>query len=430
MGHTTSELDNHSLDAGHSDASLPFTEDEVQARLLHFTEHYLRIYVWGFALLFPLFGVLDALYLGRDALLYVVLRILISGSVLALWTITRKSEQFRFYSVHLLLVLGLLHTIALYWALQGTAGMFYLHLIAAIYVLTPILILWKAGHMLVQWILATGLLFTAAWLIPDVDPTNLMVRGGAVIIVAVTVATMIPRFALPYRRDVAETRIMLEKGHFKAVAARVAKFNATAGMMHTYHPEKHTREQHESPLQSNSDALNRPRFATLDGPAPLADRLPLQRADTGEIMRTVLNDLQSETRSNNVQIDFFRPKEELLALVNLPAAQLALTTICTELIRYGKGMRMQVIMESNEHFVLIHFTVSKTGIANEELESIFKMLDILARKLRPYTEKTSQKMFKAAFVLGGMNATLLHTDTGTDVRYARIALHVNDSLHA
>jgi ABC-type multidrug transport system fused ATPase/permease subunit len=407
-------------------AHSPVTSEEIDARLNVHTDHYLRLYIWAFALLFPIIGILDVMYLGTGSVIYVVARVLVSVAVLATWNLTRHSHLFRFSSVHLALVLGLLHTIGLYIVSPVSAGMFYLHLIAAAYLLTPALILWRARNMLFQWVFVVFVLFSAAWVIASIDVATLLVNGGAVLIVVSAAASLVPRIAMPYRRGVAETRIMLEKGHFEHVEAVLAEKLKEAQQTRM---DSNASDINDMDPSDNTDAQKRPRFATfgeLYAESTRPDRLPVEVIDAAEVMRSVLTSLQQETRTNNVQIDFIRPEHKLQAMANLQGIHQAFTGICTELIRYAKGMRLQVILEANEHFVLIHLTVSKSGVASDDLESIFTVLDILARKLRPYNEKISRNMFKAATLLERMNASLLHTDTGTDVRYARIALQVAD----
>jgi hypothetical protein len=400
--------------------SNPVSPDEINTRLNRYTDHYLRIYIWGFALLYPLLGILDVLYLGSTSVTYVIARLLISVAVLAIWNVTRLSENFRFTSVHLALVMSITHTVGLYLVAPVFAGMFYLHLIAALYFITPLIVLWKSRNMLFQWIFVLFLLFTAAWILPGLDAAGLMINGGALLIAASAAATLIPRITVTYRRDVAETRLMLEKGHFEHIEEIIAKKSSVEKVADT--------EQNLNLEPStNTDPQKRPRFATfgeLYAESTRPDSLPVERLDAAEVMRSVLTSLQQESWSSNVQIDFIRPEQKLEAMANPQGVHQAFTSICSELIRYAKGMRLQVILESNEHFVLIHLTVSKSGIASEDLESIFNVLDVLARKLRPYSEKVSLNMFKASMLMDRMNATLLHTDTGTDVRYARIALQV------
>jgi hypothetical protein len=417
-------VDNETLATDVSRMQSPVTPDEILTRMNRYTDHYLRVYIWAFALMYPLFGILDVIYLGAGSATYIVARILISISILAVWNVTRHSEILRFSCVHLALVLGLLHSIGLYIAAPASAGMFYLHLISAVYLITPVVILWKAKHMLFQWIVAVFLLFTAAWLMSGLDVAKLMVDGGAVLIVTAAAATMVPRIALPYRRDVAETRLMLEKGHFEGIIALTKALQEQKDVQYT---GQTTPDSGVSINETNTDPQKRPRFASfgeLYAESTRPDRLPVEQMDAAEVMRSVLTSLQQESRAANVQIDFIRPEQKLQAMANPQGVHQAFTGICSELIRYAKGMRLQVILESNEHFVLIHLTVSKSGIASDDLESIFNVLDVLARKLRPYSEKISQNMFKAATLLERMNANLLHTETGTDVRYARIALQV------
>jgi len=154
---------------------------------------------------------------------------------------------------------------------------------------------------------------------------------------------------------------------------------------------------------------------------------PLSLSDT---LHSVLGSMQDLAASREVTLELIQPETNIWVAANLQGLHRALTGIVETLLRSTRETRFQVVLEVGNPYVDVHFALSRTGLSSGDPESIFAILDVLSRKLEPYTASISTAMFTAATLLSRMDGSLLHTRTGTEVEYARVRLRFNKETDA
>jgi len=392
----------------------PVSSNEIDSRYEIHTAHYLKLAVGFFSLMLTLTSILDILFLGSASLPFIASRIAVAILVPLIWYKTRNSETLRFHCIHAALLLSLVHTLWITGSLSHGTGLFYLHLMAAVYLLTPVFVLWGTGHMLFQWSVAAVFILIFSLLIPH--SVEVYLQGGLVLLFTTAAGVLIPRIARPFRREVALTRILLEKGVIKPEKVSHGGMDEAA--------ESNAENRNDKPLSARSDPQGRPRFITFEeaySRRVKTDTADLERVDLSELVSQVLKDVRQKSISNDVRIKLIRPGNGLMVRVHPENTQKALLNLCDELISKAAGRSIQVMTEANEYLVLIHVVVSDTGIAADDFAALSAALDELAPGLEPYTELKPIGVLEAVAHLHQMRATLLHTRSDEGVYYVRFA---------
>lgn len=436
----------------------------------------IQLFVNGFTALFVLASLFDVLYAGDQMLVLAGSRLVFVGLVWLVLYVVDEKGPLRYLPVHAALLVTVMHAFTA-WILAPEIPVNLYWSVAAFAVLVaPLAVNWAQHQSLWQWIAGLAVTLITIYAVPAMELGAFLLQGGGFYLASLTAAVLLPAGWIPLQKRLAKQRstpvIRVEQPDETDDTLPVMKSgrgsDETDSVPQAYRhstsddvtpgrapdtidasfpdspsdsaPEKPADVPAESDRSAGDDTAptspSKPRkfrhtaFADLFNQGGGAEPLTTGPQSLTDALHSVLGSMQDLAASREVTLELIQPETNIWVTANLQGLHRALTGIVETLLRSTRETRFQVILEVGNPYVDVHFAISRTGLSSGDPQSVFAILDVLSRKLEPYTASISTAMFTAATLLSRMEGSLLHTRTGTEVEYARVRLQFNKETDA